>query len=60
MVDVVSPVCHQHNCNTRPSYNELGQKKGKYCDTHKLPGMVDVKNPVCQFENCNTQPSYNE
>jgi hypothetical protein len=57
---MVSRVCQFENCNTRPSYNEQGQKSGKYCKTHKLLGMIDFSHPSCQFENCNTRPSYNE
>jgi hypothetical protein len=52
--------CQFENCNTQPNFNEQGQTKGKYCKTHKLPGMVDVVSRVCQFENCNTGPSFNE
>ena len=52
--------CIYENCETQPSYNKAGEKKGIYCGTHKLDGMVDVKNKKCIYENCETIPYYNK
>ena len=59
MINVVSKTCLEEICNTRPSYNLPGEKKGIYCAVHKLNDMVNVINKTCQEETCNKQPRYN-
>jgi len=52
-------LCIHEGCNTQPTYNVEGQKKGLYCLQHRREGMMDVKNKSCIHEGCNTQPTYN-
>ena len=54
MVDVFNKTCIYENCKTRPSCNSPGEKKGLYCNTHKLQGMLNVVNKTCKSEWCNT------
>ena len=31
MIDVIHKKCEHDNCDTRPTYNYKGEKKGIYC-----------------------------
>ena len=39
------------NCDTcrtvKAIFNAPGEKRGKYCSTHKVEGMVNVINKMC-------------
>jgi hypothetical protein len=36
--------CEFLGCETKyPSFNFLGEKKGRFCSNHKVTGMVNVK-----------------
>ena len=59
MVNVMSKSCIHEGCNTTPTYNVEGQKKGLYCGQHRREGMFDVINKSCIHEGCNTRPTYN-
>ena len=48
--------CH---CGTRASFNFHGEKKGKFCDTHKEPQMINVVSKLCEIDGCLTRPNYN-
>ena len=52
MVDIKSKTCIYENCNIRPIYNYINEKKASHCNTHKLENMVDIKNKTCIYENC--------
>lgn len=40
-------------CHTiKAIFNAPGEKKGKYCSTHKLEGMVNVINKMCEYQGC--------
>jgi hypothetical protein len=51
--------CQKENCETSPSFNLPGEKKGIYCAEHKENGMVNVVSRKCQKENCNKQSLFN-
>lgn len=42
MVDVQNKRCATKGCITRLSYNFSAEKRGLYCDTHKLDGMIST------------------
>jgi len=44
--------CIHPNCKTQPVFNNLGETKGLYCNTHKLENMFNVKNKTCNHPNC--------
>ena len=46
--------CHQEGCNTRPSFNFEGEKRGLYCKVHKTDGMIDVIHKHCKTYLCYT------
>ena len=51
--------CNYANCKIRPSFNNLGEKKGIYCGSHKLEGMFNIIDKTCIFENCKIIPIFN-
>jgi len=51
--------CIKDGCSTHPSYNFAGEKRGIYCNKHRLVDMIDVRNKSCSYDGCRTQPSYN-
>ena len=55
MINVVNSRCL--DCESQPSFNYEGQKKGLYCATHKKDGMINVVNPRCL--DCKLLPSFN-
>ena len=56
MVDIKNPTCEHPGCKTQPNYNFAGEKKGRFCLTHKEPDMMNVVSPTCKFEKCETIP----
>jgi hypothetical protein len=56
----MSPTCEYKGCKTRPNFNIIGEKNGKFCSKHKLQGMVDVEHEKCNFEGCMTRASFNK
>jgi hypothetical protein len=57
MFDVKSPKCLE--CDTRPSYNVIGETKGIYCVEHKKENMFNVVDKKCLADGCYTRPNYN-
>jgi hypothetical protein len=51
--------CIYEGCNTRPYYNFAEEKRGIYCNKHRLVDMINVNKKTCIYEGCSTQPSYN-
>ena len=47
MVDVVNYVCEFNGCLKQPVLNIKGEKKGRFCKTHKETEMVNVVDNVC-------------
>ena len=44
MIDVMSKICLNSDCNKEPSYNYINETKALYCKEHKKEdNMVDVK-----------------
>jgi hypothetical protein len=59
MVNVLASTCNHEECNTLPTFNVKGQKRGLYCSIHKLDQMVNVVSPRCKHEGCDTLPAFN-
>ena len=53
-------ICVEKGCQTQPSFNKEGEKKGIYCSTHKKEDMVDVRHKKCLSKGCRTLPSFNK
>lgn len=51
--------CIEPTCNTIPSFNMPGKRKGLFCAKHKHPQMINVVCKLCAVKNCNKQPSFN-
>ncbi|CAM9673890.1 unnamed protein product [Sphacelaria rigidula] len=58
MVNVVSKMCGDEGCSTRPSYGVAGSRKAKFCSKHAKAGMVNVVSKMCGDEGCFTHPVY--
>jgi hypothetical protein len=54
-----SKYCQHVGCKKRSNFNDEGKQGGRFCVSHKLPGMVDVKNKHCEQDGCNKTPSFN-
>jgi hypothetical protein len=54
-----SEMCIYDDCKTRCSYNFEGNKRGIYCNKHKLTNMINVITKTCIHLGCKTQPLYN-
>lgn len=42
MVNIKGRRCHEPGCPHRPGFAMPGERRGKFCASHRLPGMVDV------------------
>ena len=51
--------CIYEGCSTRPYYNFAGEKRGIYCNKHRLVDMINVNKKTCIYEGCGTRPYYN-
>jgi hypothetical protein len=56
---LVSQLCQEGNCKSRPNFNYKGETRKIYCFEHKKENMVDIKHKICTFENCKTRASCN-
>ena len=52
------PNCSFEGCETQPTYNLKGYKKGKFCIKHKTDEMVDVRHKLCEEESCKIRAYY--
>ena len=60
-------LCKQHciskkvclKCKKGATFNFIGESKGRFCSSHKLPEMVNVVSKVCEHQGCNIQPTFN-
>ena len=59
-IDTSIPICNNKDCSKIASYNEYNEKKGLYCNVHKLNGMVNVISKMCSYEGCTKIPVYNK
>jgi hypothetical protein len=46
-------------CSKSPSFNVVGERRGRFCATHAEPGMVDTVNRRCEYATCKKQPAFN-
>jgi hypothetical protein len=49
-------MCKIHGCEISARFNNIGNKRGEYCFSHKLTGMIDVATIRCL--ECSTIASY--
>jgi hypothetical protein len=56
---LVSQLCQEGNCKSRPNFNYEGELQAKFCNSHKEEGMIDIKNKTCEYPGCKTIPIYN-
>lgn len=42
MINIKGRRCNSAGCQHRPGFAMPGEKRGKFCATHREPGMVDV------------------
>ena len=59
MVNVLSPICIEPNCEKKSAYNVEGQTARLYCGDHKKEGMVQINGAICQYEGCKTTANFN-
>jgi Rieske Fe-S protein len=52
-------LCEHDGCTKQPSFNNPGERAGRFCASHKLGGMVDVLSKVCEHDGCTKQPKFN-
>ena len=52
-------ICRFKGCTKRSNFNIEGSVRGKYCKSHKKPGMIDVNNKRCRTDGCKFHPVYN-
>ena len=59
-VDLCSNQCEAAVCLKVPHFNDKGEASGRFCFTHRLPGMVNVNQKSCEAAGCDTKPYFNE
>ena len=52
-------VCNFEDCKKGACYNYVGDKRRRFCFTHKLDNMVNVASKRCEHEDCDKIPTYN-
>jgi hypothetical protein len=56
---LVSQLCQEGNCSTKPIYNYEGEIAALFCIEHKKNNMIDIKHKKCEYENCKTRATSN-
>lgn len=51
--------CDDPGCQRQPTYGNKGDKRPRFCSTHKHPGMYDVIARRCEEEGCMTRAAFN-
>ncbi|CAM9691826.1 unnamed protein product, partial [Laminaria digitata] len=51
--------CDDPGCQRQPTYGNKGDKRPRFCSTHKHPGMYDVIARRCEEETCMTRAAFN-
>eukprot|EP00392_Amoebophrya_sp_AT5.2_P015815 g16033.t1 len=59
MMNVKDRLCEHTGCKAVPSFNFEGERKGRFCSTHKLEKMVNVRDRRCLHDDCKTAPFFN-
>ena len=49
MIDILNEICEFNDCNIRACFNLKGNKKGRFCNQHKLENMINVMNCIIVF-----------
>jgi hypothetical protein len=56
MIDIKHKTCIFENCKIRPNFNHKGEKKGLYCNAHKLEGMINLDTKkLCEEKDCKSK-----
>jgi hypothetical protein len=59
MINVKYKKCIYEDCKKRATFNFENEKKGKFCNLHKLNKMINVVSKICQYEDCKKLSMYN-
>jgi hypothetical protein len=59
MINVISKLCYEDNCDKRPAFNISTETKPIYCSKHKKDNMINVVSKRCIGDNCDKIPLYN-
>lgn len=51
--------CEDPECQRQPTYGHKGDKRPRFCSTHKQPGMYDVIARRCEVPGCMTRAAFN-
>lgn len=51
--------CDDPGCQRQPTYGNKGDKRPRFCSTHKKEGMFDVIARRCEAEECMTRAAFN-
>lgn len=51
--------CDAPGCQRQPTYGNKGDKRPRFCSTHKQEGMYDVIARRCEHEGCMTRAAFN-
>lgn len=51
--------CENPDCQRQPTYGNKGDKRPRFCSTHKHAGMHDVIARRCEHEGCMTRAAFN-
>jgi hypothetical protein len=59
MIDVKNKRCEAGGCMWIPSFNAPGAARGRFCASHRLPGMKNVQSKRCEAGGCTRMPAFN-
>jgi hypothetical protein len=46
-------------CDTRATYDNRGERGGRFCATQKLTDSIDVFDMCCEYDGCTTRANFN-
>lgn len=58
MINVKAYYCQHEDCDIQATFNDDGEKLGKYCIDHIEDGMVDVTHTKCIADGCKTTATF--
>jgi hypothetical protein len=54
MINIYANYCQESGCDITATFNYEGETIGKFCTSHKKPGMINVKDKLCKTNLCHT------
>lgn len=51
-------ICNFEDCSKGACYNYIGDKRRRFCFTHKLENMVNIASKRCEHDGCDKIPTY--